>query len=711
MVDVRCPMCGKPNPADLEVCQFCQARLKPIRIDSPADAEPSAFSQPSDPKGASSEEAALPDWLQSLRQRQESLPDAAEPQEDVPDWLSNLRPPSDEQPPATEETIPDWLSGIQVESPPPAEAEQVELEHIQIDEQEPDWLSKISFNQPSEEPEISAQQPGEPEGESLPVEPESEESLAPKEGETPAWIKEYTEETVAPPSQNNLTDWQPDQPPAVPGVSPEAQEELPDWMAGILARQAAEKEQPHARAEIPVAALGAAALAQAANEPRESAQEPQPKGAEPFSSKEGLLAELGALDTGELPDWLAGIGPSQVEKPETAPPAASSEPGLAPSEDLPSWLEAMRPVESAAILAAMPDLSHETVESAGPLSGLRGVLPAEPGVAQGQKPSVHSIKLQVSETNQANAALIEQMVKTEGEARPILRRSVITTQRIFRISIAILLFLAILWPLVTGSPQASLPAFTPETFTLNQLIEGLQPGAPVLLAFDYQPGLSSEMDAAAGGVVDHLMVKGAYLTVISTASTGPAQAERLLAMVNQSGQHKFTSPDQYIDLGFIPGGSTGLQGFAQSPPQMMPLALDGNNPWQGSPLQAVTDVKDFALTIVITDNPDDARAWVEQVGPALEDQPLAMVISAQAEPMVRPYVESNPQQIKGLVVGLAGGASFEDLNGRTGLGSIYWNAFSLGMLVAVLLILIGGLVTVVSTVWARTEATEGEKQA
>jgi hypothetical protein len=143
----------------------------------------------------------------------------------------------------------------------------------------------------------------------------------------------------------------------------------------------------------------------------------------------------------------------------------------------------------------------------------------------------------------------------------------------------------------------------------------------------------------------------------------------------------------------------------------MPLALDGKSPWQGSPLQDVTAVKDFALTIVITDNPDDARAWVEQVGPALENQPLTMVISAQAEPMVRPYVESNPPQISGLVIGLSGGASFEDLNGRKGLGQTYWNAFSLGLIAAVLLILVGGLFTAGSTVWARTKETEGEKKA
>ena len=703
-------MCGKPNPAELEVCQFCQARLKPVTGGSPIESELPAPSQPPNSNAEPAEDVALPEWLQSLRQRQEDLPDAAEPQEEVPDWLSNLRGPADEAPPAAEDAIPDWLSGMGGETPPQAEAAPDEPEQVFFSEEEPDWLSKTSPSQPAEPPETLAQaSPGAPESDLAETLPE--ESPIQNEEETPEWLKGPLEEPVGASGQADLPEWEPEAQLGTPGISSETQDELPDWMAGILARQAASPEPEHKRSDIPLAALGAAALAQAEGEAGAPVQETQPKGVEPFSSKEGLLAELGALDTGELPAWLAGITPLAAEKEEPAPPPAPAESGLAPSDELPSWLEAMRPVESVAILTAMSDLSHETVESAGPLSGLRGVLPAEPGVAQGQKPHVHSIKLQISETNQANAVLIEQMIKTEGQARPIPRRSVITTQRILRIGIAVVLILAVLWPLVTGSPQASLPGFTPETYDANQLIEGLTAGAPVLLAFDYQPGFSGEMDAAAAGVIDHLMVKGAYLAVISTASTGSAQAERLIAMVNQAGQHNFTSPDQYTDLGFIPGGQTGLLAFAQSPSQVLPLALDGNSPWQASPLQDVTAVKDFAMTIVITDNPDDARAWVEQVGPTLEDQPLTMVISAQAEPMVRPYVETNPPQIHGLVIGLSGGASFEDLNGRNGLGQAYWNAFSLGLIAAALLILVGAVVTAGSAVWARTKETEGEKKA
>ena len=32
MAEIRCPMCGKPNPEELDICQFCEARLRPLII-------------------------------------------------------------------------------------------------------------------------------------------------------------------------------------------------------------------------------------------------------------------------------------------------------------------------------------------------------------------------------------------------------------------------------------------------------------------------------------------------------------------------------------------------------------------------------------------------------------------------------------------------------------------------------------------------------
>ncbi len=56
MADVRCPMCGKTNPAEAESCRYCQARLKPLR---PGGEDGAVFGNQMGDDG--------PDWLRELR--------------------------------------------------------------------------------------------------------------------------------------------------------------------------------------------------------------------------------------------------------------------------------------------------------------------------------------------------------------------------------------------------------------------------------------------------------------------------------------------------------------------------------------------------------------------------------------------------------------------------------------------------------------------
>jgi hypothetical protein len=58
--------------------------------------------------------------------------------------------------------------------------------------------------------------------------------------------------------------------------------------------------------------------------------------------------------------------------------------------------------------------------------------------------------------------------------------------------------------------------------------------------------------------------------------------------------------------------------------------------------------------------------------------------------MIQPYYDSG--QLNGVVPGLYGGAIFEQYNaGRPGTARSYWDAYSLGMLLAMALVLGGGL--------------------
>jgi hypothetical protein len=189
--------------------------------------------------------------------------------------------------------------------------------------------------------------------------------------------------------------------------------------------------------------------------------------------------------------------------------------------------------------------------------------------------------------------------------------------------------------------------------------------------------------------VDLLLNQGTTLAFISTSPTGPALAEHFLQTASLVNVHQYQSGLQYVNLGYLAGGPAGMLYLAASLKDAMPVNLEGKSPWTSGPLQGIQSVNNFAAVIVLTDNADTGRNWIEQAGPLLGNTPMLMVVSAQAEPMIRPYFDSG--QLKGLVSGLADAKIYEQNYNRPGLARHYWNSFGVGMLAAELLIVAGTL--------------------
>jgi hypothetical protein len=160
-------------------------------------------------------------------------------------------------------------------------------------------------------------------------------------------------------------------------------------------------------------------------------------------------------------------------------------------------------------------------------------------------------------------------------------------------------------------------------------------------------------------------------------------------------------------LGYIPGGVSGLSAFAQNPRWVTPNTLDGDAAWETEPLENIGRVSDFAMLVVLTDNPNTARGWIEQVHPHLGDASLIAVVSAQVEPMVRPYRDAQNPQIDGLISGLAGGAAYEGLS-QPNLANAYWDAYNITLVVAVGAILVGGAITLGTKILSQRKKAGGE---
>jgi hypothetical protein len=473
-------------------------------------------------------------------------------------------------------------------------------------------------------------------------------------------------------------------------------EEVPDWLADMGGAE----ETP--AAEIP-----------ASEEPAEEAKTPAwldslPAIEETTLPESGTPALLPEEDTslaseevdemlfGEMPDWLSMLAPEEKPsatsegQPSAETEAENTEPENLEAAALPDWIQTMRPIEAVVPETPLDEAedSYSPVEE-GPLAGLSGILPAGPGIGQLSKPKPQTVKLDISDTQQTQAALLEQILAAETTPKAIPSPKEKPLSRlILRWSIAAVLLLVVGIATLLNTRLAPTPSMYPISVmdTLN-IINALPENAPILVLVEYEPGVSGEIESAAAPVIGHTMLHGARIALLSTQPTGPALGERLIA--NWQGIYDYHSGEQYINLGYLPGYASGVQAFAANPPLSVPETMNGIPAWTTPALEGVHALDDFALILLLTGRPETAQMWIEQTHDALNGTPLLVVSSAQAAPVLEPYYVSG--QVRGIVSGIDGGLAYESLNGRDGTNHAYWDAYSFGFLVAEIFILLGAV--------------------
>ena len=365
----------------------------------------------------------------------------------------------------------------------------------------------------------------------------------------------------------------------------------------------------------------------------------------------------------------------------------------------------MRPVE-AVIAETGGDVEDEQfVESQGPLAGFQNVLPFIPGLIAIRRPSTYSSKLQVNSGQQTNAALLEGLLSSESDAARVKHVSGLHYNKFLRWMIALLLIILVAIPIVLGSHLTPVNSTYPrELVAANTVINALPANSTVLVVFDYEPAFSGELAAASSPVLDQLLSKGANVAAVSSLPTGSVQANLMFETLLRS--YNYLEGDKYINLGYVPGGAAGIYNFATNPATTIPTDVKGVQVWttRGSFLSNMSQLSDFDAMLVIVDSSETARVWIEQSRLPLGSKPLLTVVSASSEPMVLPYYDSN--QIQGMVTGLFGGAYYEKIIGRPGIGREYWDAFAVAFFVAEIIVVVGGIWALIAawqSRWARKE--------
>jgi len=626
---------------------------------------------------------------------------------DLPDWLKNPEEPEpvtgktsdtfdfpqtsafEEKALPEEEKFPTWMSSLDVEAdsslnnPSPDTLDVSHNSQSEVSGDMPDWLNSFA----SETAAISASE--------VPHAPVQAEHPEPTGDDLPGWL-DYLEDA----STQQTT---PSETPAFTSEPPQAEfDSPPDWLMRL--EEQAKDSSPESstlsswmdsldkvsRDKLPPAEE---LFRNASFEPENVAPEQNENSAPAFIGDDGApisSSDVDAIFSLEMPDWLSDVS-NAGQGDATLMPNAEQEEIISPA-DLPSWVQAMRPVE-AVLSENLEDSPDQTVEEKGPLAGLRGALPSVLGAVPSGKPKAYSLKLQTSEEQSASVALFEQLMARETHPSPMITQPVEFSHRFLRFIITIFIFLAVIAPVFLGTQINPIPFSVPvETNAAKQIIENnLMPDAPVLLVFDYEAALAGELEAAAAPLIDYMvLLKHPRLALIANSPVGAGLAERFMKLENTQVSTYYQPGQSYVNLGFLPGGATGILAFAEDPRALKPTSNDAQSAWQSPVLKDVQQLSEFGAVILLTDNIETSRVWIEQTEGKLGQAYLLIVTSAQTGPLLQPYVQSG--QVDGLLAGLGNSAPIEQINsGRPGLGRIYWDAYGFGLLTAVVMISLGSL--------------------
>jgi hypothetical protein len=396
------------------------------------------------------------------------------------------------------------------------------------------------------------------------------------------------------------------------------------------------------------------------------------------------------LGLADLPAWMRNLRPTE-EGGMVAEIDPTAREGLF-AGPLPAEMESLRARKIAGGLEAGQE---ERVETSGPLSGLRGSLSAEPIFIEPSAPEMVR-QVVISDEQKRHVAILEELLAAEPEGVSVsgVRKLALPVDRW---AVYLILLVAIVLPIVGGFNFFPAPlARTRAADEVRLAIEALPEDARVLVAFEYEPDASGELDASAEAILHHLMTRGATIYALSSKPTGPTIAQSALERV--ADEHDYTYKDDWVNLGYVPGGAQGISGLLLGTPLSAPSLFDRDFRGEAiGPGNARLTTMDLDMIVLLAARPEDARVWVEQVGQP-SGIPMVAAVSTGGAPLVYPYWAQG-RQLQGVMAGLIDATAYTaDLRAGQLPDRLpaHWDGLAVGSAAAAGAIAIGGVLAGVS---------------
>lgn len=652
MADIRCLICNRVNDSSAEHCWYCHTIL---------------------PKPTGPLTQKERDKLASLKNKITSE------NNNVPE------PPVEEPkktPPAgsTEEEVPEWLARIR-RLKQADELDQPYRPSDWIDEDQPDWLVKLQQPVVEETPETA--ETSTPAGKFK--KPALDESLQihnlPRESDdSEEYITSLLNAITPAASVDRLRTPGGELEELVENGVDNQSAQIQPLPAGSEDRDDLESDALSAGVEIPVYI-------------EEPAQEP-----EPAVNTEPAQELPFPLFVDNLPDWLSTeetTKESSIEGKLDADITAGeiSEQKIEKGQ-LPAWLQSLRPSAARSIEESASE-STPVLDDRGVLAGIAGTLPGANLSGRVIKPVDFAQELRATAQQRKNADLFQSLLQAPDE--PVVmstdQKTASPAGRFVRFIVTILVLLAVILPILLPGFSVIVPVLFP-TEVVNTLgtIQALSADKPVLVAAHFEAGLAGEIDWTAQPVLKQLVSRGIPLALTSTNVQGFTVLQDMVAQA--IGNDPVYSMDvNVMNLGYLPGGSIGMGALVNDPLKTLPFTTDLQPVGESAVFGALNSLSDLGALIILTDNPEFARIWVEQVDGGNAGLPILAVVSSQAAPLVQPYFASG--QINGYISGMSGALFYEMLTMRAGSATARFNSYQLSLLLVAVLIFAGGTVSLI----------------
>jgi hypothetical protein len=223
--------------------------------------------------------------------------------------------------------------------------------------------------------------------------------------------------------------------------------------------------------------------------------------------------------------------------------------------------------------------------------------------------------------------------------------------------IFLLMFLAVAIPILLQLSFPEEPTGLAES-VFNE-IEALEEGAPVLLAFDFDPGSEGELGPMSTAFTLHCCHKKLKMVYMTLWPVGPQMIDDAINRVIRPDFPHLEYGEDYVNLGYKPGYEGVIKVIVTDLRELYTTDDKGTNVDQIPMMDGINSVQDFDLVINVSAGYAGTKEWVQYAATPFRDRIriVAGCTGVQA-PLLYPYI---PEQLPGLLGAIKGAAEYEKL--------------------------------------------------